>query len=80
MITNKELKYFESILLVHLQKNPGNIHKPKHISKQIENKELNIGTDLVLKHLQKIKTDKLPGADNLHPDCCLKSRNVSLNH
>ncbi|CAG2214545.1 unnamed protein product [Mytilus edulis] len=45
----------------------GNIPEPKHIPLDKNIEELNIGTDLVLTHLQKIKTDKSAGPDNLHP-------------
>ncbi|VDI25739.1 Hypothetical predicted protein [Mytilus galloprovincialis] len=58
-------EYFTSVFTNEPQ---GNIPEPKHIPLDKKIEELNIGTDLVLKHLQKIKTDKtLP--DNLHPDC-----------
>ncbi|CAG2193009.1 unnamed protein product [Mytilus edulis] len=57
-------EYFISVFTNEPQ---GNIPEPKHIPLDKKIEELNIGTDLVLKHLQKIKTDKSPGPDNLHP-------------
>ncbi|CAG2224961.1 unnamed protein product [Mytilus edulis] len=57
-------EYFTSVFTNEPQ---GNIPEPKHIPLDKKIEELNIGTDLVLKHLQKIKTDKSPGPDNLHP-------------
>ncbi|CAC5393388.1 unnamed protein product [Mytilus coruscus] len=43
------------------------IPEPKPIFIQNKLEELNINKDMVLKHLQKRKTDKSPGPDNLHP-------------
>ncbi|CAG2214542.1 unnamed protein product [Mytilus edulis] len=57
-------EYFTSVFTNEPQ---GNIPEPKHIPLDKKIEELNIGTDLFLKHLQKIKTDKSPGPDNLHP-------------
>ncbi|CAC5374164.1 unnamed protein product [Mytilus coruscus] len=64
-------KYFLTILKdiehsVFTNEPQGDIPEPKPIFIQNKIEELNINNDMVLKHLQKIKTDKSPGPDNLH--------------
>ncbi|VDI66754.1 Hypothetical predicted protein, partial [Mytilus galloprovincialis] len=68
-------EYFTSVFTNEPQ---GNIPEPKHIPLDKKIEELNIGTDLVLKHLQKIKTDKSPGPDNLHPRLLFEVKEIGI--